>query len=145
MKYRKTHKKQFLQLLERHNLNVSKAVEAFRNTYPTYERGTFYNWLEADPWFKTRWSELTEREIDDAEQLHKLHRNGIPVRDSDGKITGWTLRPSREAVEFFLKTKGKHRGWIPAQENFNHDNVQPEDILGFTVLTAEDDTQIQTT
>jgi hypothetical protein len=63
-------------------------------------RRTFYNWCDDDVSFKEEYDHLSEGLIDNAEsQLHKLIQNG--------HVT---------AIIFFLKTKGKSRGYIESQD-----------------------------
>lgn len=59
-------------------------------------RETFYRWLKEDPEFKEKADEVDEANLDFAETV--LLKN---IRD--GKET---------SLIFFLKTKGKHRGYV---------------------------------
>jgi len=64
------------------------------------DRKTHYNWMKADEEYKTAVEELSEVAIDFAEShLHKLIKDGNPA-----------------ATIFFLKTKGKGRGYVERQE-----------------------------
>ena len=63
-------------------------------------RQTHYNWLKEDPAYKEACKNLPEVVLDFAEHhLHKLISEGNPA-----------------ATIFFLKTKGKGRGYIERQE-----------------------------
>jgi hypothetical protein len=63
-------------------------------------RQTHYNWLKEDPAYEEACKNLPEVVLDFAEHhLHKLISEGNPA-----------------ATIFFLKTKGKHRGYIERQE-----------------------------
>jgi hypothetical protein len=63
-------------------------------------RQTHYNWMEADPEYKTAIQQLGDVALDFAEsKLHKLIDQGNPA-----------------ATIFYLKTKGKNRGYIERQE-----------------------------
>lgn len=63
-------------------------------------RSTHYEWLKTDEEYKTAVEELSEVAIDFAEShLHKLIKDGNPA-----------------ATIFFLKTKGKGRGYVERQE-----------------------------
>lgn len=110
-KYTRNDRNDFIGLLQRHGMNIQKACDAFKTKYPDFSRRSYYNWLETDPDFKQVYDDLREAEIDEAETLHKLHRNGVPVTDEKGTIIGWRIRPSQTAIEFFLKTRGKGRGY----------------------------------
>jgi len=63
-------------------------------------RQTHYRWMREDEDYKTAVEELSEVAVDFAEShLHKLIRDGNPA-----------------ATIFFLKTKGKGRGYVERQE-----------------------------
>ena len=63
-------------------------------------RATFYEWLEKDPKFAKEVAEIQNVALDFAEsQLHKQIGDG-----------------STSATIFYLKTKGKKRGYIERQE-----------------------------
>lgn len=63
-------------------------------------RTQFYEWVRTDKEFEAAVKEIGEVALDVAEsQLHKLMLNDNPA-----------------AVIFYLKTKGKHRGYIERQE-----------------------------
>jgi len=63
-------------------------------------RSTHYEWMKTDEEYKAAVEELSEVAIDFAEShLHKLIKDGNPA-----------------ATIFFLKTKGKGRGYVERQE-----------------------------
>jgi hypothetical protein len=64
------------------------------------DRSTYYGWLKDDPEFKSRIDEIENVTLDFAEsKLHNLiQNNNVP------------------ATIFFLKTKGRKRGYIETQE-----------------------------
>ena len=63
-------------------------------------RTQYYHWLKTDPEFKAKVKEVESIAIDFAEShLHKLIQNGNP-----------------QATIFFLKTKGKRRGYVEKTE-----------------------------
>jgi hypothetical protein len=64
------------------------------------ERATFYLWLKEDDAFREKITALEEGDIDSAETA--LKRQIL-----DGNIT---------AIIFYLKTKGKNRGYVERQE-----------------------------
>lgn len=64
------------------------------------DRGTFYNWMEDDEEFAAAVKEMENVALDFAEsQLHKQIKDGTP-----------------SSTIFYLKTKGKKRGYIERQE-----------------------------
>ena len=64
-------------------------------------RRTYYNWIEKDPKFKEAVDEVAEEVIDRVESKHLTKIN-------DEDLT---------AIIFYLKTKGKSRGYVEMVEN----------------------------
>ena len=88
-------KKALVQALEKSLGVVSTACKA-----AGISRDTHYRWLKEDPDYKAQVEELSEVAVDFAEShLHKLIKDGNPA-----------------ATIFFLKTKGKNRGYVERQE-----------------------------
>ena len=88
-------KKALVEALEKSLGVVSTACKA-----AGISRDTHYRWLKEDPDYKAQVEELSEVAIDFAEShLHKLIKDGNPA-----------------ATIFFLKTKGKNRGYVERQE-----------------------------
>jgi len=84
-----------LEALERSLGIVSTAAKA-----ANIDRQTHYNWLKDDPNYKAAVEAIQESVIDFAEShLYKLIKEGNPA-----------------ANIFYLKTKGKNRGYIERQE-----------------------------
>ena len=90
-----TQKKEMLEALERSLGIVSTACSAIG-----IARQTHYNWIKKDDDYRVAVTALEDRTIDFAEShLHKLIKDGNPA-----------------ATIFFLKTKGKRRGYVERQE-----------------------------
>ena len=88
-------KKALVEALEKSLGVVSTACKA-----AGISRDTHYRWLKEDPEYKAQVEELSEVALDFAEShLHKLIKDGNPA-----------------ATIFFLKTKGKGRGYVERQE-----------------------------
>ena len=88
-------KKALVEALEKSLGVVSTACKA-----AGISRDTHYRWLKEDPEYKAQVEELSEVALDFAEShLHNLIKDGNPA-----------------ATIFFLKTKGKNRGYIERQE-----------------------------
>jgi len=90
-----TKKEAMLEALERSLGIVTTACNAVG-----IGRTTHYQWMKDDPEYKQAVKSIEDRTLDFAEShLHKLIREGNPA-----------------ATIFFLKTKGKGRGYIERQE-----------------------------
>ena len=88
-------KKALVEALEKSLGVVSTACKA-----AGISRDTHYRWLKEDPEYNAHLDALSEVAIDFAEShLHKLIKDGNPA-----------------ATIFFLKTKGKNRGYVERQE-----------------------------
>ena len=75
-------------------------------------RYTFYEWMK-DPDFKKRVDDISNVALDFAEsKLHKLIDDGVP-----------------SATIFYLKTKGKQRGYVERQEIDANINQTPKIIF----------------
>lgn len=88
----------FLDVMENALCNISTSCKKIG-----ISRNCFYEWMKSDEIFKTEVEELQESMIDFGETM--LYKN---VRD--GKET---------SIIFYLKTKGKDRGYIERVENVN--------------------------
>ena len=90
-----TKKEEMLDALERSLGIVSTAAKMV-----DIARGTHYNWLKEDADYKKAVESISDSVLDFAEShLYKLVKEGNPA-----------------ATIFFLKTKGKKRGYIERQE-----------------------------
>lgn len=101
-----THKKRsrlqndFLKAYKASAGNVSHACEKIG-----ISRNCFYEW-------KKNFPEFNERFVEAEESLIDLVETKLMKAINDDNVT---------ATIFFLKTKGKHRGYVETVENINHD------------------------
>ncbi len=95
-------KAEFLEEFSKKANNVSATCKAIG-----IERPTFYNWLKNDVDFRLKVENAEEGDIDMAESALKKQILG-------GNIT---------AIIFYLKTKGKSRGYVERQEITGKDGV----------------------
>lgn len=102
-------KKRFLEILKQSRGIISSACESV-----DMSRQTYYNWLEADPEFKVAVDEVQESMIDFVESKLMQKINGIECISDKGEF--YELPPSDTAIIFFLKTKGKKRGYVEKSE-----------------------------
>lgn len=82
-------------------------------------RQSHYRWLEEDPEYKEAVSDIGEDAIDFVESKLFEKIEGISIAqgsDDDGKPKVYTQPPSDTAIIFYLKTKGKKRGYIERTE-----------------------------
>lgn len=89
-------------------------------------RPTFYRWLKEDPEFAARIADQEEALLDYAEScLFTMMNKDIPA-----------------AVIFYLKTKGKHRGYVERiEEDFRGQMNVTREIKMTVIHTREDDTE----
>ena len=102
-------KKDMLHALEASLNNITKAAEKIGIT-----RQTHYNWMAADPEYKKAAESIDDVKLDFVEEKLK-------DRIMDGDTT---------AIIFYLKTKGKKRGYIERQELTGADG---KDLNTYTV------------
>jgi hypothetical protein len=102
-------KKRFLEILKQSRGIISSACESV-----DMSRQTYYNWLAADPDFAVAVDEVQESMIDFVESKLMQKINGIECMTDKGDV--YELPPSDTAIIFFLKTKGKKRGYVEKSE-----------------------------
>lgn len=122
-------KKRFLEILKKSRGIISSACESV-----PMSRQTYYNWIDSDPEFKTAVEEIDESMIDFVESKLMQKINGIECVTLKGEV--YDLPPSDTAIIFFLKTKGKKRGY---QETIVNKNVNYNtDIDSETIKSISD-------
>ena len=118
IKFGKKHKT-FLDILAKSFGNITHACKK-----SGLSRSQYYNWLNRVDGFKNRVEEIQESLMDDAETI--LH----------SEIRGGNMT----AVIFFLKTKGKKRGYVERQElaGVEDQPVEINVVLGENKHTSKD-------
>lgn len=108
-----TIKSKFLEVLENSKGIVLSACKSC-----DLPRSTYYKWLNDDPEFKLAVDDIQEMAIDFVESKLIEKIDGITVQsyNTKGEEVIYEQAPSDTAIIFFLKTRGKKRGYIERQE-----------------------------
>ncbi len=111
------YKKEILESLEKHKGIVTSACASI-----DCPRSTYYNYYNTDPEFKLSVDEIQETAIDFVESKLMQKINGVTMlnqkakSDEDDEDPTYILPPSDTAIIFYLKTKGKKRGYVEKTE-----------------------------
>lgn len=118
-----TIKSKLLESLEMHKGIVTSACASIG-----CPRSTYYKWLNEDSDFKAAVDEIQDVAIDFVESKLMEKIDGITVQtfNSKGEPVVYEQPPSDTAIIFFLKTKGKKRGYV---ERMEVDDVTPVKLL----------------
>lgn len=108
-----TSKKEILESLEKHKGIVTIACASIG-----LARSTYYSWLESDSEFKAAVDEIQEVAIDFVESklIEKIDGVTVQTYNAKGEPVIYEQPPSDTAIIFFLKTRGKKRGYIERSE-----------------------------
>lgn len=123
-----TNKKTALEMLEKTRGIVSSACIS-----ANIARSTFYDWCNNDPEFKQAVDDINEGAIDFVESklIEKIDGVTVQTYNAKGDPVIYEQPPSDTAIIFFLKTKGKKRGYVERSEVDNMGtiaiNITPED------------------
>lgn len=131
-----SNKKEILESLEKHKGIVTTACASIG-----LARSTYYSWLRSDDEFAEAVAEIGETAIDFVESKLMQKINGITMINENAKSDEddptYILPPSDTAIIFFLKTRGKKRGYV---ERMEVDNLNPIQIMNVDPLSQVDDT-----
>lgn len=108
------HKKAVIEALEK---TLGVVTEACKQA--GVGRTQFYAWLKDDPEFKAKVDEIEGVALDFAESKLFEKINGVYTSagsDDEGNQVVYKQPPDTTAIIFYLKTKGKKRGYIERQE-----------------------------
>jgi len=95
-------------------------------------RSTFYEWLKNDLEFKEACDEIQESAIDFVESKLFEKVNGVMVQDKTTEHI-YTVPPSDQAITFYLRTKGRKRGYAERTELTGADGG-PLQITGMNIV-----------
>jgi len=104
------------------------------------DRWTHYNWLKEDPEYKKSVESLEDVSLDFAESKLFEKINGVEMakEGKDGEAHLYTLPPDTTAIIFYLKTKGKKRGYVERQEITGAEGKPIETQFNFGKLETDD-------
>lgn len=123
-----SNKKTVLEMLEKTRGIVSSACIS-----ANVARSTFYGWCNDDPEFKQAVDDINEAAIDFVESklIEKIDGITVQTYNSKGEPVIYEQPPSDTAIIFFLKTRGKKRGYVERSEVDNMGtiaiNIQKDD------------------
>jgi hypothetical protein len=131
---KKADKKTLLEALEKNKGIVSISCASIG-----YARSTYYDWLNSDEEFKAAVADINETAIDFVESKLMEKVNGVVVRTFNEKREPkiYDLPPSDTAIIFFLKTRGKKRGYV---ERMEVDNMNAIMLMQLDPLSSDADT-----
>lgn len=106
-------KTSFLTAFRKNLGNIGKSCEDIG-----IDRQTYYNWLAGNELFKKAIEEINESGIDFVEsKLFELIDGAqYEAVSNNGKVVTLKQAPNTQSVLFFLKTKGKSRGYVEKLE-----------------------------
>ena len=114
------HKRKLLKALKE-----SKGIVVLACQKVKLSRTIYYNYINTDPEFAEQVNDIHEEAVDFVESKLFEKINGVTL-DKEGLT--YDLPPSDAAIIFFLKTRGKHRGYVDKTEITNTNlniNVEP--------------------
>jgi predicted DNA-binding protein YlxM (UPF0122 family) len=115
---------QLIRLIHAKKGNIQEIANAFS---PRVSRQTVYNWIEKSKKLSAELTQAQESLLDFAESQMALLIQGVPkfLRDKKGDFIlhnkekvfdGFIIPPNPNLIQFFLKTKGKSRGYVEKNE-----------------------------
>lgn len=135
-KKRKTTKTRAVSLRETKLANTKKALlEAMNRTLGNItksceivgiNRSTFYKYIDDDPDFARACEESSEIALDFAEsQLFNLMSGPTEtIRDEEGNVRTLKKSPVPSAVIFYLKTRGRKRGYVESGDDGSREPIR---------------------
>ena len=104
-----TNQKALLRALHNSLGNITQACEAIG-----VDRSSYYYYIETNPDFKEAVNDINNIALDHVEQQLFKKIDGIKITGKDGQQ--YDIPPSDAAIIFYLKCKGKQRGYIERTE-----------------------------
>lgn len=107
-------------------LEIAKGIVTDACKATSVPRSTFYLWCKEDDEFKAAVDDIQEVAIDYVEGKLFEKIDGVQVAtktNEEGEPVVYSQPPSDTAIIFYLKTKGKKRGYIEKSEVDNNVNI----------------------
>ena len=124
-------KKAFLKVAALNRGNITKSIIA-----ANVGRRTFYNWIDQDPEFAAQFDDVLESLLDFVMDQALALISGIPELDEKGKLLRYKLKPDPNMIQFYLRTRGRSRGFtehselgVAAHIPFIHDSVAVSHLI----------------
>lgn len=110
-------------------LEKSKGIVSIAAARCGLSRTNHYKWYEQSVKYKKAVDDINEAAIDHVESklLEKIDGVQVVGTDHKGLPVVYGIPPSDTAIIFYLKTKGKKRGYIEKQE-IDHGDLPPTSI-----------------
>jgi hypothetical protein len=126
-------KKEILEALEKYKGIVTNACGSIG-----LARSTYYNWLNEDSEFKAAVDEIQETAIDFVEGKLMQKIDGVTMlgKGDDEDVT-YVLPPDTTAIIFYLKTKGKKRGYVERTEVSHSGNIDNRFVIDIAQPTED--------
>jgi hypothetical protein len=107
------HKKAMILAMKECLGNISKACEIVG-----ISRTTHYEWMKDDSSYSEQIDSIEQEAIDFVEGKLFERINGVSIgkKNEKGELVVYDSPPSDTAIIFYLKTKGKKRGYVERQE-----------------------------
>jgi len=136
--YTELEKEVILKTIIKNGFYIERAVRAYNKDFDaTLTKRTIYQWLKSDQSFLDEYEYYRLDMLDESEEMHRLLRKGIPIYDEDtGEIMAWQEKPDRQAIEFFLKAKGRDRGYV---ERIEQVKSEVDDINNYSEKELDDE------
>lgn len=95
-------------------------------------RKTVAHWRDTDQRYRAALDEAQEATLDLCESNLRKLIAGVPAievnENGDKVFAGWITEPNLTSIIFYLKTKGRNRGYVERVEVDNGDAIKPKTL-----------------
>lgn len=115
-------KKQLIEAMKASGGVISTACEI-----AGVSRQTYYNYINDDDDFREVVEQIEDEKLDFAQSQLMTLIKGFKKKDDDGnELDEYDVLPCKSSIFFFLKTKGKHLGFVERTEHMHGDIPEQE-------------------